>query len=162
MNKWEGQVDGLRRKRDEAGFQRALEDTVKPVVANTLAWKVWVHEGALLRDWAGSPAHVFFDFGDEQVLWWLSPNADDIWACVARISRADFIETHRRTATQEARDFDSLVEKLSKLVPDEASRRRTQALEEIPPRDFERDFLLLGRRTLQGLQGRNRPRRYRR
>ena len=155
-------VDGLRRKRDEAGFQRALEHTGQRFGANSPLREIWRHEVALLRDWAGGRAHVFFDLGDQQVLWWLSPNAGDTWAHVARISRADFIETHRRTATQGARDFDSFVEELIKLVPDNESRRRTQALEEAPPRspqDFERDFARMSRRNLQAPF---RPRRYRR
>lgn len=155
-------VDGLRRKRDKAGFLRAWEETVTPIGANSPVRQVWVHEGALLRDWAGSRAHVLFDLGDEQVLWWLSPNADDTWAYVAPISRAEFIETHRRTRTQVARDFDSFVEELIKLVPNYESHRRTQAFEEAPPRspqDFERDFARMSRRNLQG---RFRPRRYRR
>lgn len=155
-------VDGLRRKRDKAGFQRALEHTDRQFGANSQMRKIWRHEGALLRDWAGGRAHVFFDLGDEQVLWWLAPNADDIWVCVARISRADFIETHRRTATQGARDFDSFVEELIKLVPDYESRRLSQALEEAPPRspqDFERDFARISRGNLQK---HFRPRPYRR
>ncbi len=155
-------VDGLRRKRDEAGFQRALEHTATDVGANAPLRKIWRHEGALLRDWAGGSAHVFFDFGDEQVLWWLLPNADDIWVWVARISRAEFIESHRRAATQATRDFVSIAEELTKVVSDHESRRQTKWLERVPSRssqDFERDFARMSRRNLQG---RVRPRRYRR
>ncbi len=54
-------VDGLRRKRDEAGLQRAWEESVTPFGANAPVRQVWSQEGALLRDWAGSRAHVFFD-----------------------------------------------------------------------------------------------------
>jgi hypothetical protein len=69
---------------------------------------------ALLRDWAGSTADVFFDFCEE-MLWWLSPRSDGDWAYVARVSRAYFIETHRRPATP-ARDVDSSVIESSKSV----------------------------------------------
>jgi hypothetical protein len=154
-------VNGLRRERDKARFLKTWEEGTR-VRRDSTVWKVWSAEGALLRDWAGSLAHVFFDFGDEQVLWWLSPKSGDWWAYITPISRAEFIETHRRTATQGPRDFGSLVESLSRLVPNEGSNWRPQASEAIPPRNFERDFLLLGRRTLQGLQRRSRPGRYRR
>jgi competence protein CoiA len=154
-------VDGLRREKDRARFLKTWDEGSR-VRGNSPVRRVWSAEGALLRDWAGSLAHVFFDLGDEQVLWWLSPKSGDWWAYVARVSRAEFIETHRRTAEKGASEFGSLVEELSKLVPDEESNWRTRASEEIPPRNFERDFLLLGRRTLQGLQRRNRPGRHRR
>ena len=47
--------------------------------ANSPGRVVWSDEGALLRDWVGSRAHVFFDLGDEQVLWWLAPNPNNEW-----------------------------------------------------------------------------------
>jgi len=56
-------IDGLRRKTDVPGFQGALEQGTQ-IVANFPALKLRSKKGALLRDWAGSRAHVFFDFGD--------------------------------------------------------------------------------------------------
>jgi hypothetical protein len=53
---------------------------------------------------------------------------------IAHLPRTEFIEIHSGTATQAFRNFDSFVEELSKLVPDEESPRRTQALEGVPPR----------------------------
>ncbi len=112
-------VDGLRRKRDKAGFQRAWDHHYTLSQAEDSPGRVvWSDDGALLRDWVGSRAHVFFDLGDEQVLWWLAPtapNANNEWTIVARISRAEFIEAHRPTMTQGARDFDSILEFLRKV-----------------------------------------------
>lgn len=150
-------VDGLRRKRDEARFQKALEHTAGNPDPSRPGREIWRHEGALLRDWAGSGAHVFFDFGDEKPLWWLSPSADDVWVFVARVSRSEFIEAHRQAGA-----FDSFVENLIKQDLGFDSRRERAEPEDPPPRtqqDFERDFLNLGRRITQA---RRRPRRYRR
>lgn len=146
-------VDGLRRKRDVAGFQRAWEHTRAIIGPNSPVRQIWRHEGALLRDWAGSRANVFFDFGDERMLYWLLPNADDTWAWVARIPRAEFIDTHRRIGTQGARDFDSFVEALVGLVSDFESYRRAQA-----SKGVHRDFARIGRKPLQGPSRRRRRR----
>ena len=97
-------------------------------------------KGALLRDWAGSRAHVFLDFGDEQTLWWLSPNADETCAYIVRISRAEFIATHRRTATQDFGDFDSFGEALIGLVSDYESYRRAQESKRVR-RNFPRTVM---------------------
>jgi competence protein CoiA len=120
-------VDGLRRKRDKAGFQRAWNHHYTHSQAEDSPGRVvYSDDGALLRDWVGGRAHVFFDLGDEQVLWWLAPNPKNEWAIVARISRAEFIEAHRPTMTKGASDFDSILEKLKGIwrahVP---SNRRT-------------------------------------
>ncbi len=125
-------IDGLRRKTDVPGFQGALEQGTQ-IVANFPALKVRSEKGALLRDWAGSRAHVFFDFGDELGLWWLAPNAGDVWAYVVRISRAEFIAAHRRTGTQSGQDFESFGEGLIGLVSDYESYCRTQALKGVQP-----------------------------
>jgi len=112
-------VDGLRRKRDKAGFQRAWDHHyTRSQSEDSPGRVVWSDEGALLRDWAGSRAHVFFDLGDEQALWWLAPTAPIVsndWAIVARISRFDFIEAHQSAMTQGALDFDSILEFLRKV-----------------------------------------------
>mgnify|MGYP007059383837 FL=1 len=119
-------VDGVRRKRDPAGFQKAWEHTVATIGPNAPIRQIWRHEGALMRDWAGGSSHVFFDFGDGQVLYWLLPGADDTWAWIARIPRAEFINAHQRMGTVEARDFDSFVEALTGLISDYENYRRGQ------------------------------------
>ena len=125
-------VDGLRRKNDVPGFQGALEQGTQ-IVANFPALKLQSKKGALLRDWAGSRAHVFFDFGDKHTLWWLSPNAGDTLAYVIRISRTEFISAHLRMGTNGAQDFASLAEGLIGLVSDYESYCRAQASKGIQP-----------------------------
>jgi len=132
-------VDGLRRKTDVAGFQSALEQGT-PIVANFPALKVQSNKGALLRDWAGSPAHVFFDFGGQKGLWWLLPNADEKRAYVVRVSRAEFIANHRQGGTDGANDFDSFAEGLIGLVSDYESYCRAQT-----SKGIHRAFARLGR-----------------
>ena len=138
-------VDGLRRKRDEAGLRRAWEESATPFGTNAPVRLIWSQEGALLRDWVGSRAHVFFDLGDEQVLWWLLPYANDVNSYVTRISRTAFIETHRRTTTKGANDFDSFAEELIGLVADNESPRRAQ----LSVRG-QRDFVRMSKKPLQG------------
>lgn len=152
-------VDGLRRKRDEAGFQKALEHTAGNPDPNSPGREIWRHEGALLKDWAESGTHVFFDFGEHQPMWWLSPSADDFWVYVSRVSRKEFIAalTH-----QGGRNFDSFVSNLIKSDLGFDSRRQRAAREDPPPRsqrDFEREFLNMGRRLTRERRG---PRRFRR
>ena len=99
-------VDGLRRPRDRARFLKTWEEGA-PVRRDSPFQRIWSGEGALLRDWRASTAGVFFDFGEE-ILWWLLPKSEGDWVYVARVSRAEFIEAHRRLATP-ARDVDSSV-----------------------------------------------------
>lgn len=101
-------VDGARRKRDKAQFLEAWEYGV-PVGTGSALRKVFPDECALLREWAGSQVPIFFDFGEEAVLWWLLASSHDGRAYVGQFSRAQFIELHRSGAKEEGRDFDSLV-----------------------------------------------------
>jgi len=91
-------VNGTRRKRDKAQFLKALEEStpLSPLSRSSrTVRRVWSGEGALLRDWVVSAAHVFVDFGDEQKLWWLSPASDTTRAYVMPVSVSDFLEIHR-------------------------------------------------------------------
>lgn len=72
-------VDGLKRKRDLASFER----TLYPHRRNQPIFGGYEVECALLRDWARRPVDVFFDFGAREddvtgyggpVLWHLHPN----------------------------------------------------------------------------------------
>lgn len=129
-------VDGVRRKRDGTQFLNAWKEGV-PVGANSPVRRAFSDECVLLREWAGSDMPVFFDFGGEQVLWWLLKGTPDGSAYVAPFSRSDFIEIHRGGATQKARDFDELVKDLSKLVSLYESHLRTQALKRARPRSAQ-------------------------
>jgi len=129
-------VDGARRKRDRAQFLNAWKEG-KPVGANSLVRRAFSDECALLREWAGSHVPIFFDFGEEQVLWWLLTKSPDGPVYVAQFSRTDFIEIHRGGAAQMARDFDEIVKDLRKLVVDYESHLRHQALKRAPPQGFQ-------------------------
>src|SRR5438309_2635532 len=78
-------VDGMRRARDVAQFSRAWAagESRYPLVEKR---RISSPKGALLEEWAGSRAHVFFDFGDERALWWLFPASDGMRAYVHQIS----------------------------------------------------------------------------
>jgi hypothetical protein len=66
-------VDGTRRSRDKDKFVDVWEES-KPLDGKVEVRKLWGYfdECALLRDWGGSNALVFFDFG-EDILWGLLP-----------------------------------------------------------------------------------------
>lgn len=108
-------IDATRRKRDGAQFLNALNRGI-PIGSNSLIRKAFSDECVLLREWVGSHAPVFFDFGEGQTLWWLLKGSSDGAAYVAPFSRSNFIEIHRGGATQEARDFDELVKELGRLI----------------------------------------------
>jgi hypothetical protein len=81
-------VDGLRRKRDEAQFLKAWEKSeFAPIGPDLPVRRIRSDECARLEEWAGSPAPVFFDFGEEQVLWWLLPKKSPMDRCTSLISR---------------------------------------------------------------------------
>lgn len=110
-------VDGKTRQRDEAKFLRAWAngESHNPLSSKR---RISLPEGALLRDWAGSTAHVFFDFGDEETLWWLFPASDDIRAYVFQISRVQFLRVHREINAHGESKFDSLVQNFSAFIAD--------------------------------------------
>jgi hypothetical protein len=120
-------VDGTRRKRDGKQFFEALNNGAL-LVAKLPIVQVRSDECALLREWAGSQAPIFFDFGSEQVLLWLIAGRPHGPAYVGPVSRASFIEMHRDGVTQTARDFDELVKDFSGLVADYESHLQAQAL----------------------------------
>lgn len=130
-------VDGMRRKRDGKQFIEALNNGAR-LDARLSVVQVRSDECALLREWAGSRAPIFFDFGAEQMLFWLIAGRPDGPAYVGPVSRASFIEMHRGGVTQTARDFDELVKDFSGLVADYESHLQAQALK---------------RNSLQPLQG---------
>lgn len=104
-------VDGARRIRDRQQFVNAWEGAV-PVGANSHVRRVFSDDCALLRDWGGGPAPVFFDFGrEEAMLWWLLHRS-----LLVPISRTDFINSHRSGETDITRQFDGLMNARDKLV----------------------------------------------
>jgi competence protein CoiA len=108
-------VDGTRRKRDAAQFARAWGDGT-PVGKAFPVQRLYADDCALLREWSGSLAPIFFDFGGGQVLWWLLPGRLNGSVYVAQFPRNVFIHIHRSGVAQEGLDFDGLVKELSGLV----------------------------------------------
>jgi len=132
-------VDGARRKRDRTQFLNAWKEG-KPVDANSLVRRAFSDKCVLLREWSGSHAPIFFDFGEE-VLWWLFSKIPNGPVYIAQFLRTEFIEILRGGASQMARDFEELVKDLSKLVADYESHLRAQALKRARPqplRGFQR------------------------
>lgn len=120
-------VDGTRRKRDAKQFTEALSNGTR-LPAGLSIVQVRSDECVLLRDWAGSHAPIFFDFGREPVLWWLIAGSPDGPAYVGPVLRASFIEMHQGGGTQPARDFNELVNVFRGLITDHESYRQTQEL----------------------------------
>jgi hypothetical protein len=96
-------VDGVRRKRDTAQFF-ALVDKANIVNRKPLIVSAPSNEGALLRDWVGSHAAVFFDFGDDSeppdlpsfggpVLWQLDPHSPNGRAHLSPVLKTLFLDT---------------------------------------------------------------------
>jgi hypothetical protein len=73
-----------------------------------------------MREWAGSTAAVFLDFGKD-ILAWLLPSGSYGAVYIALVARAEFIETHRRTVTQ---GFDSWLELPNEIGKFESHHRR--------------------------------------
>ena len=121
-------VDATRRKRDEKRFTEALSNGAQ-VVANLPIKRVRSDECSLLREWAGSHAPIFFDFGNEQALSWLITGSPDGQAYVGPVSRMNFIEMHRGGGAQTSRNFDELVKDFTELVADYETHLRVQALQ---------------------------------
>jgi hypothetical protein len=124
-------VNGVRRKTDQKQFLNALTRG-KPIGWASRIPKTFLDECALLREWAGGPAPVFFDFGDEKVLWWILQGTPDGSAYVAAFSRSEFVEIHRGAATHNARDFDEFVKDIGKLVSQYESPLAAPAPQQAP------------------------------
>ena len=115
-------VDGARRKRDQSQFFRAFEQGT-PVPVNVPLRRVFSDECALLREWCGSRAPVFLDFGEAVRLWCLLPGNPNGKAYVGPFARARFIELHLARTTQTGQDFAGLLKTLSEIVSIDLSGR---------------------------------------
>lgn len=127
-------VNGLRRKRDKTGLLRAWNHCHTQCPKSSPALVVRSTDGALLRDWVGSGAHVFFDLGDDHELWWLSPKAPGEsadWAVIARIPRAIFIDSHQPQKNLWSDDFETILQWFRRLWRANAPGRRRANLIQI-------------------------------
>jgi competence protein CoiA len=86
-------VDGTRRHRDKKRFMEVISHPDPKSKQDSSPVFSTFPEGALLRDWINSEAHVFFDFNDE-TLYWLLPGSSDYWAFIVPTQRHELIELH--------------------------------------------------------------------
>ena len=119
-------VDGTRRRRDRKQLIEAFNSGAR-LSAKLPIVQVRADECAMLREWAGSHAPIFFDFGSEQPLRWLIAGSPNGPAYIGPLSRANFIDMHRGGVTQVTRDFDELVKDLNGLVADYESYLQDEA-----------------------------------
>lgn len=84
-------VDGQRRLRDKGQFNNALEEGIK-LTNNPLLFEVFKVDSRIVRDWQDCIVPVFFDFGEEERIWWLLPFKNDVSAYVVPFSRREFID----------------------------------------------------------------------
>jgi competence protein CoiA len=134
-------VDGARRKRDAEQFRKALEAST-PVGRSPHIRRVRPDECGLLREWSGSPAPIFFDFGNGPTLWWLLARRPDEPMYVAPFSRAEFIAIHHGKGPEGARDFDDFARTTDELVAQYNAHLQSQAFQRTPlqPTGFQQYF----------------------
>jgi hypothetical protein len=117
-------VDATRRKTDADQFRKALAAST---AIGPFLRRVHLDECRLLREWAGSSAPVYFDFGPGPTLWSLLARRGDEPAYVSPFSRDDFIACHHGKGTGGARDFDEFTRAISEVVETCNARLRSQA-----------------------------------
>ena len=105
-------VDGTRRAHDRAQFRKAWAKGREPIpLLNKRVLDA--PSGALFRDWVGSRAHVFFDFGDGTWLWWLFPGSRPTAVYLEPITRDEVLRALR---AGELKPFDDLVDNFRAFV----------------------------------------------
>jgi competence protein CoiA len=108
-------VDGTRRKRDIAQFNRALHAGV-PMNPRAPIMKLTPNGCRLLEEWAGTAAPVFLDFGEQQRVWWMFARGRTGVVYVAPYAKAELIASHRGSAPDATRQFSSFVDDLPGLI----------------------------------------------
>ena len=117
-------VDGSRRKRDGVQFLNAWKQGA-PVGKLSQLRRTLPDKSVLVREWAGSRAPVFFDFGEGPSLWWLLGKGANTAVYITPFSRTDLIKYLRSGDTQGSLDFDKFVQDISGLVADYEAHRRS-------------------------------------
>jgi len=103
-------VDGTRRKRDAAQFERAWIDG-RAVGRNGIVRNLFVAESALLREWSSCQGPVLFDFGGS-MLGWLLPGRHDDRVYVAQFPRVQMVHVLRTGIAEPGLSFDGLLAEL--------------------------------------------------
>lgn len=109
-------VHAKTRKRDQEKFLSLLNKGIQ-IKQNLplLMLRGFLDECALLRDWAGSPAPIFFDFDETSTLWYLLPQSTVSQAYVVKFSKEYFIELHREGA-KKSHELDFWFKELNNLL----------------------------------------------
>lgn len=128
-------VDATRRKRDRKQFFEAVEAGTP--IGRTVRRVHHADDCGLLREWLGSPAPVFFDFGDASTLWWLLARRPDEPVLVAEFPRSDFIAIHHGKGPQGACDFDEFARTVNELVARYNASLRALAQVPVQPAGFQ-------------------------
>jgi competence protein CoiA len=126
-------VDGARRKRDKAQFFKALKGGRTIFKAWNLLRIPITEECALLRDWTGSRAPVFFDFSgdnkpEDAYLWCLIRVINEM-AYVGPFLRDGFIKYHSPEAKRNNLDFSELFGNINEGVKIIAQPRLVRAID---------------------------------
>jgi competence protein CoiA len=129
-------VDGTRRKRDVAQFNRALQSGV--ALAPQGPVRILSEGCRILEEWTEDEATVFFDFGEAQRIWWIVSRAGSKWAYVAPYSRSVFVSSHRGENPEVARQFAAFINELPALIA--AYENRLNAPPPIPLPSFRTGY----------------------
>jgi competence protein CoiA len=129
-------VDGTRRQRDRVQLIRAWNEGAP---RGKLMRKVFADDCRLLREWSGSDAPIFFDFGEvDTLVWLLTAKSRYGSAYIGQFSRAKFVENHSIMG-----QFEKSVNYIVKLVADyESSRAEPLSFAPLQPRRVKRHFRL--------------------
>ena len=119
-------VDGKLRPTYEENFMKALEHVPLPI-PNFPAGRLTDPKGRLLSQWAGRPAHVLIDFGDDKLLWWLIPKVGVQGQWITRLSRALFVQALGPVEQREELDFGGFADRSIELIREfEAMEQRAR------------------------------------
>lgn len=125
-------VDGTRLKGDLQKVIDAL-NSGKPI--NQFVRKISYESCALFKDWASTHAPVFFDFGGSQLVLLFPIGPDGFFYATAAISKDQFIEIFRDSASQRAIEFETLFRDFPQIVynwNNPPVQRRPRQLSNIP------------------------------
>jgi competence protein CoiA len=102
-------VDGTRRRRDATYFASAwgAGKARDPFSDKRITGHV---HNALFEEWRASLGHVFFDFGEPQLMWWLFPDSSDERAYLRHVPREHFVRVLRDRGLQSPIEFDAWVQ----------------------------------------------------
>jgi len=126
-------VHAARRPTDPAQFVNAFEAGVG-VGGSPWIRRVRPDSCRLFKEWSGSPAPIFFDFGPGPTLWWVVARRPDEPMYIAPFSRAEFIAIHHGKGPEGARDFDEFAKTISGIVTPYNAQLRSQPLAPTPSR----------------------------